>query len=217
MANVKQQLDIPAIPSLGTSGIVYSQSVQNQNNGILRLFFTKLLNSVQSVIGPMGGKYLNNPHGAFQSLADQSIGAINTAYAITYDTTNQSNGVVITSSSRLKVSNSGIYNFQWSGQFQNTDILFQDVSIWLSKNGKDVPASAGKFSIPNLYGGINATAIIGRNYFVELNAEDYIELYWSATSTNVSLQFYGTQTSPTRPTTASVIATMSFVSNLPTQ
>ena len=49
MANVKQQLDIPAIPSLGTSGIVYSQSVQNQNNGILRLFFTKLLNSINAL------------------------------------------------------------------------------------------------------------------------------------------------------------------------
>ena len=41
---IKQQLEIPAIPSLGTSGTVYSQNVQNQNNGLLRLFFTKLVN-----------------------------------------------------------------------------------------------------------------------------------------------------------------------------
>jgi hypothetical protein len=37
-------------------------------------------------------------------------------------------------------------------------------------------------------------------------------LWWSAPSTNVSLQFYAAGTSPTRPTTASVIATMNFVS-----
>ena len=216
MANVKQQLDIPAIPSLGTSGIVYSQSVQNQNNGILRLFFTKLLNSIQSIIGPMGGKYLNNPHGGFKSLVDQTAGAANTAYAITFDTADYSNGIVITSSSRLKVSSSGIYNFQWSGQFQNTDILLQSVSIWLRKNGTDVAGSLGSESVPYLSGAVNGTSIISRNYFIQLEAEDYIELYWSTTSTNVSLQFYATQTSPTRPTTASVIGTMNFVSNLPT-
>ena len=216
MANVKQQLDIPAIPSLGTSGPIYSQNVQNQNNGLLRLFFTKICNAVQSVIGPMGGKYLNNPYGAFQSLVDQTPASANTGYAITFDTTNYSNGLVIESSSRLKVSNAGIYNFQWSGQFQNTDVLLQSVSIWLRKNGTDVAGSTCSESVPYLSGATNGTSIIGRNYFIELNVDDYIELYWSATSTNVSLQFYGTQTSPTRPTTASVIGTMSFVSNLPT-
>jgi hypothetical protein len=216
MANVKQQLDIPAIPSLGASGVNYSQNVQNQNNGLLRLFFTKLANVVQSVIGPMGGKYLNNPYGAFQSLSDQTAAAANTAYAITFDTTNYSNGIVIESSSRLKVSNAGIYNFQWSGQFQNTDILFQSVNIWLRKNGTDIAGSLGSESVPYLSGAVNGTSIIGRSYFIELNVDDYIELYWSTTSTNVSLQFYATQTSPTRPTTASVIGTMNFVSNLPT-
>ena len=216
MANVKQQLDIPAIPSLGTSGDVYSQSLQNQNNGLLRLFFTKLVNAIQSVIGPMGGKYLNNPHGAFQSLSDQTLGAANTAYAITFDTTNYSNGITITSSSRLKVTSSGIYNLQWSGQFQNTDVLLQSVSIWLRKNGTDVAGSLGSESVPYISGAVNGASIIGRNYFIQLEAEDYVELYWSATSTNVSLQFYAAQTSPTRPTTASVIGTMNFVSNLPT-
>lgn len=212
----KQQLDMPPVPNLGTSGISYSQDVQNQNNGALRTFFIKLVNAIQSITSRMGGKYINFPYGAFQSVADQAIVSANTAYAITLDTTDFTNGVTISNSSRINVVNAGLYNFQWSGQFQNTDSQLHDVSVWLRKNGSDITGSTGFISVPNSHGGVNGHLIVGWNYFLELAENDYIELYWSATSTNVSLQFYPTQTSPTRPSTASVIATMSFVSNLPT-
>jgi hypothetical protein len=152
------------------------------------------------------------PYGAFQSVVDQSIGTANTAYAMTLDTTDYSNGVTLSNSSRINVKNTGVYNFQWSGQFQNTDTSLHDVSVWLRKNGTDVVGSTGFISVPNSHGGIDGHTIVGWNYFLELNANDYIELWWSATSTNISLQFYPTQTSPTRPSTASLIATMNYVS-----
>lgn len=212
----KQQLDMPPVPNLGTSGISYSQDVQNQNNGALRTFFIKLVNAIQSITSRMGGKYINFPYGAFQSLADQTIVTANTAYAITLDTTDFTNGVTISNSSRINVVNGGLYNLQWSGQFQNTDSQLHDVSVWLRKNGTDIVGSTGFISVPNSHGGVDGHSIVGWNYFLELAENDYVELYWSATSTTISLQFYPTQTSPTRPSTASVIATMSFVSNLPT-
>jgi hypothetical protein len=152
------------------------------------------------------------PYGAFQSLVDQSIATANTAYAMTLDTTDYSNGVTISNSSRLNVKNAGVYNLQWSGQFQNTDTQLHNVSVWLRKNGTDIVGSTGFISIPNAHGGDNGHNIVGWNYFLELAANDYIELYWSSTSTAVSLQFYPTQTSPTRPATASLIATMNFIS-----
>jgi len=152
------------------------------------------------------------PYGAFQSLVDQSIATANTAYAMTLDTTDYSNGVTISNSSRLNVKNAGVYNLQWSGQFQNSDTAIHDVSVWLRKNGTDIVGSTGIISIPNSHGGIHGNIISGWNYFLELAANDYIELYWSSSSTNISLQFYPTQTSPTRPSTASLIATMNFIS-----
>jgi hypothetical protein len=151
------------------------------------------------------------PYGAFQSLADQSITA-NTATAMTLDTTDYTNGVYLSNSSHMNVRNTGIYNLQWSGQFQNTDTSLHDVSVWLRKNGTDIVGSTGFISIPNSHGGVDGHNIAGWNYFLELTAGDYIEIYWSATNAAVSLQFYGTQTSPTRPSTASVIATMNYVS-----
>jgi hypothetical protein len=153
------------------------------------------------------------PYGAFQSLVDQSIASANTAYAMTLDTVDYSNGVTISNNSRINVKNAGVYNLQWSGQFQNTDTSLHDVSVWLRKNGSDVAGSTGFISVPNSHGGVDGHAIVGWNYFIELAANDYVELYWSATSTNISLQFYPTQTSPTRPSTASLIATMSHISH----
>lgn len=151
------------------------------------------------------------PYGAFQSVVDQSVTA-NTATAMTLDTTDYSNGVYLSNSSRMNVRNTGIYNFQWSGQFQNTDTQLHDVTVWLRKNGTDIVGSSGLISVPNSHGGVDGHSIVGWNYFLELSANDYIELYWSATNAAVSLQFYAAQTSPTRPSTASVIATMNYIS-----
>jgi hypothetical protein len=212
---VKQQLDIPPVPNLGASSISYSQEVQNQNNGSLRTFFIKLVNALQALTSGGGGKYINFPFGAFQSLVDQSIASANTAYAMTLDTTDFSNGVTTSNSSRINVTNAGLYNLQWSGQFVNTDTQLHDVSVWIRINGTNLTGSTGFISVPNSHGGVNGHSIVGWNYFLQLAQNDYVELYWSATNTAVSLQHFAAQTSPTRPSTASLIVTMTFVSNLP--
>lgn len=218
MADVKQQLDIPAIPSLGTSGIVYSQNVQNQNNGILRLFFTKLLNSLQSVFGPRGGKYLNNPYGAFQDSTDQVAASTTVAYPVTFNTTDFSNGVTIASNSRITVADAGIWNLQFSIQFTNTTNASQDVDVWFRVNGTNITASNSRFGLaPRKDASDPFHVIMALNYFASLNATDYIEIMWRTTDTGVSIEQYAAGTSPTRPAIPSAIATMSFVSNLPRQ
>ena len=216
MANVKQQLDIPAIPSLGTSGIVYSQSLQNQNNGLLRLFFTKLVNSIQSIIGPKGGKYLNNAYGAFQDSTDQVAANTTTAYPVTFNTTDFSNGVTIASNSRITVADAGIWNLQFSLQFTNTTNASQDVDIWFRVNGTNIANSNSRYGLaPRKGAGDPFHVIMALNYFASLNATDYIEIMWRTTDTGVSIEQYAAGTSPTRPAVPSAIATMSFVSNLP--
>jgi hypothetical protein len=217
MANVKQQLDIPAIPSLGTSGVVYSQSVQNQNNGLLRLFFTKLVNSIQSVIGPRGGKYLNNPHGAFQDSTDQVAANTTTAYAVTFNTTDFSNGVTIASGSRITVADYGIWNLQFSIQLKNTTNDGQDVDIWFRKNGTNIDNSNSRFHLVARKGTGDPSHIIASlNFFVSMNSNDYIEIMWRTENTGVSIEHFAASSTPTRPAVPSAIVTVSFVSNLPT-
>jgi hypothetical protein len=154
----------------------------------------------------------SSPYGAFESVVDQTIATANTAYAMTLDTTDVSNGIVLSNGSRINVKNAGVYNFQWSGQFNSTDTQIHDVNVWLRKNGTNIAGSTGVISVPNSHGGVDGHILIGWNYFLDLAANDYIELYWSSSNTNVSLQFYAAGTSPTRPSTASLIATMNLVS-----
>lgn len=215
MANVKQQLEIPAVPSLGISGAVYSQSLQNQNNSNLRIFFTKLVNSIQSVIGPRGGKFLNNPYGAFQDSTDQVAANTTTAYAVTFNTTDFSNGVTIASNSRITVAEAGIWNLQFSLQLTNTTNASQDVDVWFRVNGTNIANSNSRFGLaPRKDAGDPFHVIMALNYFANLNATDYIEIMWRTTDVGVSIEQYAAGTSPTRPAIPSAIATMSFVSNI---
>jgi hypothetical protein len=112
--------------------------------------------------------------------------------------------------SKITFANTGIYNFQWSGQFQNTDNAQHDIQVWLRLNGNDITGSTGLISIParkSAGAGNEGHVIIGWNYLLSLVGGDYIELYWQAESTNVSLQYYTGGTTPTTPTTASLIVT----------
>ena len=55
--------------------------------------------------------------------------------------------------------------------------------------------------------------IKGWNYYVSMAAGDYLQIYWSTTNgTDVTIPYYAASGSPTKPSTQSVVATMSFVS-----
>jgi hypothetical protein len=150
------------------------------------------------------------PYGAFQSLVDQTVVTANTAYAMTMDTTDYSNGITLSNSSRLNVKNTGIYNFQWSGQFENTDSQDHDARAWIKVNGTNLTGSTGFFAIPSKHGSVNGHGLVGWNYFLSLNANDYIELWWETDSTTVSIQAYAAGTN--YPSTASLITTMNYIS-----
>ena len=210
----KQQLETPSIPSLGFPPEGYERRHFNENYGSLNGYFRKLTTILGSLFGPRGGKFLNIPYGAFQSTADQTAAVVDTAYAMTLNTVDYANGVSVASNSRITVLDAGIWNLQWSGQFQNTDTQDHDARIWLKINGTVVTGSTGFISVPSSHGGIDGHSIVGWNYFLSLNANDYVELWWETDSTNVSIQAY--PASGNYPSTASLIATMSFVSNKPT-
>jgi len=152
------------------------------------------------------------PYGAFQDSTDQTAANTTTAYAITLNTTDYSSGVYVSSSSRINVRNYGIYNLQFSIQFKNTTNDGQDVDIWFKKNGTNVDASNSRFHLPaRKSGGDPSHLIAALNFFLELNANDYIEIMWRTTDVGVSIEAFGTSTSPDRPAIPSAIVTMSYV------
>ena len=152
------------------------------------------------------------PYGSFQDSTDQTAANTTTAYAVTLNTTDYSSGVYVSSSSRINVRNYGVYNIQFSIQFKNTTNDGQDVDIWFMKNGTNVDASNSRFHLPARKGSGDPSHLTAAlNFFLELNANDYIEIMWRTTDTGVSIEHFETSTSPTRPAIPSAIVTASYV------
>lgn len=209
MNHLLNQVAPPALPLAREQ---YDRPYQDQLNNVLRLYFRQLNATLNSLVGSTGGRFLQFPYLAVADYNSHTVTA-NTANAMTFSATDYANQCSLVSTSRLTADVSGLYNLQFSTQFQNSDTQLHDVSIWLRINGVDVPGSTGLISVPNKHGGVDGHGINGWNFFVQLTAGDYVELWWSTTNAAVTIQTYGTSTGPTRPSTASNVATLSFVSS----
>ena len=215
MTDYTGQITTPAQPNLGNPGEVYDRLFFSQTFSNIGNYAKRITNALGALFGPRGGKYLNAPYGAFQDSTDQVAANTTTAYAITFDTTDFSNGVTLSNSSRLNVSQAGIYNVQFSIQFTNTTNASQDVDVWFRKNGTNIDKSNSRFGLAPRKGvGDPFHTISAMNFFVSMSANDYVEIMWRTTDVGVSIEQYPASTSPTRPAVPSAIVTLSFVSNL---
>ena len=214
MATYTANLRPPQQPRLLGAPADYDPNYANQLNNVLRLYFNQLDNAFTALLDSSGGSYLRSPYGAFSDFTDQTATA-NTATLVALSVTDFNNQVTI-ATSKITVQNAGIYDLQFSVQLESNSNAPQDVFFWLKQNGVDIVGSTGKVGLPARKNpGDPFHDIKGWNYFLSMAANDYVEIYWSTTSVDVSIQTYAASASPTKPSTASVVATMSFVSALP--
>jgi hypothetical protein len=152
------------------------------------------------------------PYGAFQDTTDQTAASTTVSYAVALNTTDYSNGIYVSNTSRINVRNYGIYNIQFSLQYKNTTNDGQDIDIWFKKNNTNVDGSNSRFHMPARKStGDPSHLIAAMNFFLEMNAGDYVEVMWRTTDTGVSLEQYPTSSSPTRPSIPSAIITASYI------
>lgn len=146
---------------------------------------------------PMGLKY-----GSFSDTTDQTIAAINTAYAVKFNTTDISNGVTVvsdgTNPTRLTVSAAGLYMISVSNQYTSTNSSAQNIQTWLRQNGTDIANSNSYTTIAQN----GATSVFATTYLVSMQANDYLQVMWASDSTNVSINnIAATGYSPAAPST----------------
>ena len=123
-------------------------------------------------------------YGTFYDTTTQTAAAINTAYGMTFNSTNLSNGVYIGSpTSRVYVAKDGVYNLQFSAQMDNTSGGSHLIFIWLRINGVNVANSAGQVRLK----GTDGELVSSWNYVEQLRAGDYFELMWSVNDTAVQI------------------------------
>lgn len=90
------QLDAPAVPALPVAPDPYSRAWGASLLNTLRLYFNLITSTLKRLFGPLGGRYLAFPHGAFYDTTNQYDGSTTIPYAVRLNTTAISNGVTIT-------------------------------------------------------------------------------------------------------------------------
>lgn len=86
-------------PALSTPPVNYDYRREDQLIYQLRLYFNSLDNYLASLSGAAGGGVLGFPQGSFSSTLNQRDGSTSTAYAVTCDTVDFTNGVTCESHS----------------------------------------------------------------------------------------------------------------------
>ena len=142
-------------------------------------------------------------YGSFYDTTDQTAAVINTAYGMTFNSTDLSRGVYIGSpTSRVYVDTANVYNIQFSAQLINAAGGAHNAWIWLRKNGTDVTNSATVLRVE----GNNTEAVAAWNFLLAMNAGDYFELMWEVS--DVSLTLHADAASAVHPAIPSVILTV---------
>ena len=143
-------------------------------------------------------------YGSFYDTTTQTATVINTAKAITFNSTDLSNGVFIGSpTSRIIVDSEGIYNFDTSFQLDKTSGGVAEFYFWFRLNGTDVPDSASQIRVQ----GNNGEIFSSLNYFFDLKANDYVELMFSVS--DLSVELLSVVATPPVPAIPSIILTVS--------
>lgn len=123
-------------------------------------------------------------YGVFSKTTTQTPAAINTAYALTFDSLQLGNGVEIgMPTSRIVVPQSGLYKFAATVQITSSSASAKTLWVWFRKNGVDIPNSARLVTSDIINGYIPVSVTEP----VSLEANGYIEIMFAADSTAVSV------------------------------
>ena len=204
------KINAPAAPNLPLAPEAYNRPYADQLNNTLRLYFNQMSNVLNLVVGNEGGQYLSFPYGAFQDNTTQTAAATSTAYAVIWGETDTSNSVVVatdgTNLTRVTVDETGLYNFAFSLQLVKASANSKNAWIWPRINGVDVPKSATKVTLA----GNSAAVVAAWNFFLNLTANDYVQLMWAVEDTDIQiLHEAATAFCPEIP---SAILTVNFIS-----
>lgn len=184
VSDVKATQALDQIAMLAQETSVGLASAENKANQALALL-GQLATAVEGLqMSPAPREFKRSRYGSFYDTTTQTATVINTAKAITFNTTDLSHGVYLgTPASRVYVDTEGIYNFQTSIQLDSTVATAEEFYLWFRLNGVDVTNSASQIRIQ----GNNAEIFVALNYFFNLKAGDYVEMMFSVSNLGVQM------------------------------
>lgn len=188
-----------APPNLLITPKVYDWRYQEQLNNVNRLFFGAVANQLNAPV----------PYGAFYCSSTQDNPTANGVNLVPFDSSLDGpyHTAIGRVTSRIYVAETGMYNVQFSAQANvSAGGGAEKITVWLRKNGEDVPASAGKVVV----NGPNSETMAAWNYVLQMATGEYIELAWASPETHMVLQ--AEDATDTVPSIPAVILTICWVS-----
>jgi hypothetical protein len=218
MANINSKLVRPSkAPNLPIASVVYDKRAEDMYSNILRLYFNTIDNIMSSILGVIGMTSFSAPYGAFIDTSTiAAVPNVSTTVLLNGVNTNSSQVYIGIPTSRIYITNAGIYNYQYSIQVSNSAAQIHTLEVWIRQNGVDVPNSSSAVNLPVKRGSVDSETILAINYLISVQPGDYIELIWLADDAAVSLSTIPESVvAPIHPQAPAVIVTVTFVSALP--
>lgn len=187
-------------PNLPIAPAAYEQRYQDQFLNVLRLFFNRVTTKINAPV----------PHGSFYDTTTQTNPVANAVNLMkvnsVYDAGDGTQYAVKKDTTRIYITQTGVYNIAFSAQLDKTGGGASAVYIWIRVNGQNVSNSATKVVID----GPNSEIVAAWNWVLTLGEGDYIELAWESSDTNVILA--AVAATGNIPEIPSVILTVTYVS-----
>ena len=147
---------------------------------------------------------------------DQANAGATSENLLSYNQIVLSNGITVENNTRIRFPYSGQYYISFRLQVVNKSNAVKEFEVWAKNSGTNYPLSNTRFDIParkseSIYG--HAVAVVSGIFTV--TASEYLEIAWWGEDTDVELEHYAANTSPTRPEIPTVILVASFISALP--
>lgn len=141
-------------------------------------------------VGETDGELLVRPtiwprlfYGTFSSTQEQTAAQNNTAYEITFNTTNIASGFSIEDNTEITAAYSGLYNFNANVQMTSTNASAKDIYFWVAKNGTNIANSTRIISLAQ-----NSQSLVFNCLWeISLTADDYVEVRWATSDTAMKL------------------------------
>lgn len=186
-------------------GLILIEDELIQYTGKTATTFTGITRGVKSTT--------NVAHTAGVAVTEAAGVTAGSSEAMVIDTVVSSVGITCTvPDSKVYFTNAGFYNIQFGVQLLNFTTSEDNVTIWLRKNGADVPYSAGVQQVNAKHGSTPGSQITAWNYVDQFAAGDYFEFYWTSDTGNTVLATFPAGTTPVHPVSPSLILTVTFVS-----
>ena len=165
--------------------------------------------------GPQLSNGISLPQAMLISNVDQDLTSTTTEELLTYDVVAFSNGIRVVDNSKIYVPCSGQYLVTFTLQVSNRSNAVQEFEVWAKDTGVNYPSSRTRFDVAARKDSSTWAHIVPAVTGIFTVADpsvNYLEIAWWATSTDVFIEHYAADTTPTRPEIPSIILTINFVS-----